>query len=582
MSFKMCSLKGNSVPKKLCNILILRLLYLWLLILLRISFEVTSGLSIRSLLSPLDNHASSSKHPTPIFLKSSSLNFYSPSKIKATEKSSQASQVLSDSSASAFLSFDPKDQSNQVPPELLSPITSLYHQAMIITGSKDGGIRLRPVSSGVVTSTASNFKPNWASMLHRTQPAVKTTKRRPIFSSTSTTQASVEEINASPEQLPVSLVSSPETCCSSRRSSTTTDTPSINAINTHINDIDSHDPMIASESSNDSSESEPIVLSSNHRFTVLQRKNVTVVQETIPDTLPKNTPDPWLVTPSSTSSFTEFPKLPVTTKGPTSFFTSRVTTAYPPYTVASTHRPSVSTPTSVMNMLSNRPKVTAVTSNRHKSPDRIESPSMTVLDSSNGSVTIVHQKLIVPYKPGRPRPGVSSIGVLKPGLQGTTRPKPNTTETGEVIPSDDAELTTYYPQGVFRPTTMPPQPWTCAPYCQEEGTSSPFVTHVTSTTQDPFLTLESQHVLQTKRPIHHGFQPATVNAILAPPMPSRPISTPAPIGNTGIFSSLMGVLGVDSTGGLMSRLTLLKTALFTLLVMFLPPLTLAAAVAQLL
>jgi hypothetical protein len=45
---------------------------------------------------------------------------------------------------------------------------------------------------------------------------------------------------------------------------------------------------------------------------------------------------------------------------------------------------------------------------------------------------------------------------------------------------------------------------------------------------------------------------------------------------------LMGVLGVDSTGGLMSRLTLLKTALFTLLVMFLPPLTLAAAVAQLL
>lgn len=669
MSFKMCCLKDVFHSKRV---------FLWLLLVF-LTLEATSGLRLRRFFaehSPSLRHTFKSSIGSPIIVKSSL--FYNPSNskisskseatIKSTEVKSPSiiplpvsiSSDSSETSATAFLAFDESEPLNQLSPEysvVSSPESSsnqppLYHQAMIITGSKSGGIRLRPVSSLVSSSSASSslvssrdpsptlqssasnshFKPNWASMLHRPQTTSIVTKRRPIFSSTSTTQASVEEINASvvDSQVNKDSVVSPtlETssyCCgevslsstgstvvssSKTTNKTSSKSPSKNAersstttsstespIKAMINDIESTDPLVAEESFN---EETPIIVSSNHKFQTISRKKITVVQET---SLGKETPDPWSLVTPSTSSFTEYPKdrVRVTTRMPSVSTSSHSTHSFhdlhdpasritmnPPYTEATT-RPSslsLSTPasTSIVSMMSNRPKVTSVSNNRSKPPDRIESPSMTVLDSNNQSFTIVHQKLIVPYKPGRPKPGVSSIGLLASQTNNQIRQKPNTTETGEVInPSDDAELTTYYPQGLFRPTTLPPQPWTCAPLCHEDtSTSSPFVTHVTSTTADPFLTLESQHTFQTKRPIHHGFQPATVNAILAPPMPSRPISTPAPIGNTGIFSSLMGVLGVDSTGGLMSRLTLLKTALFTLLVMFLPPLTLAAAVAQLL
>jgi hypothetical protein len=312
----------------------------------------------------------------------------------------------------------------------------------------------------------------------------------------------------------------------------------------------------------DDGDDEPVVVHSNHRKTFLTRHKLTSEHA-----------DPW----TTPTSFTEIPHRTYPTASPPTF--------YPPYTSSVTTRPPPApTPTSFVSVHSRPPlKVAAVHSNRHKQPESVASNPMMVLDS-NSNVTIMHQKLIVPYKPGRPKPGVSSIGTVLTA-NAPVRSKPNTTESGDVIDDkNDAELTTYYPQHLFKPTTQYPPchecPWTMETEMVTYQTTptTPFVT-LSTTTKEPQHAETSSQVIVTKRP---PYPAATVNAILAPPMPSRPISTPAPIGNTGIFSSLMGVLGVDSTGGLMSRLTLLKTALFTLLVMFLPPLTLAAAVAQLL
>lgn len=315
--------------------------------------------------------------------------------------------------------------------------------------------------------------------------------------------------------------------------------------------------------SDEDPDDEPVVVHSNHRKTFLMRHKLTSEHA-----------DHW-TTPTVT--FTEFPHRTHPTSSPQTF--------YPPYSSTMTTRvPIVSTPTSFVSVHSRPPlKVTAVHADRHKSPESIASSPMLVLDS-NANVTIVHQKLIVPYKPGRPKPSVSSIGTILTS-NSPVRTKPTTSEAGDAIDDkNDAELTTYYPQSLFKPTTQYPAcrdcPWTMETEMTTYPSTSttPFVT-ISTTTKDPMPADASAHIIVTKRP---PYPAATVNAILAPPMPSRPISTPAPIGSTGIFSSLMGVLGVDSTGGLMSRLTLLKTALFTLLVMFLPPLTLAAAVAQLL
>lgn len=305
---------------------------------------------------------------------------------------------------------------------------------------------------------------------------------------------------------------------------------------------------------------EPVVVHSNHRKTFLMRHKLT--SET----------DHW----TTPITFTEIPHRTQPTASPQTF--------YPPYSSTVTSRPHVSTPTSFVSVHSRPPlKVTAVHADRNKSPDSVASAPMLVLDS-NGNVTIMHQKLIVPYKPGRPKPSVSSIGTILTS-NSPVRTKPTASEAGDAIDDkNDAEITTYYPQSLFKPTTQYPAcrdcPWTMETEMTTYPSTSttPFIT-ISTTTKDPMPADASSHIIVTKRP---PYPAATVNAILAPPMPSRPISTPAPIGNTGIFSSLMGVLGVDSTGGLMSRLTLLKTALFTLLVMFLPPLTLAAAVAQLL
>ena len=353
----------------------------------------------------------------------------------------------------------------------------------------------------------------------------------------------------------------------------------------------------------------------------------------------------------------------------------------------------VSTPTSIVSVVSKPSlKVTSVQGNKYKDPDDIQSASLTVLDptsdsssivsntgssSSSGSsgsssspfgssspsspfswmnqrlrpnVTIVHDKLIVAYKPGRPLPppslfppqasqsppvsssSISSVGTIlnpmnpiKENSPYTTRKPYNFTGSMDWILGSGSEVfnstsepdtvSTYYPfipQTSYPPNRVTSQWPTYDPNILNDFTTTPattgmtaadtqpvtvtFVTTTPSTTSTQSTTPSSTSVsypsvstqsnsgneviaIVTKKPY---FPSATVNAILAPPMPSRPISTPAPLGNTGIFSNLLSLAGVSGPGGIMNRLTLLKTALFTLLVMFLPPLTLAAAVAQLL
>ena len=342
--------------------------------------------------------------------------------------------------------------------------------------------------------------------------------------------------------------------------------------------------------------------------------------------------------------------------------------------------PKVSTPVSIVSVVSKPPiKVASVQGNKYKDPDDIQSGTLTVIDNdpivvSNGSktsfdfggsgsgswnrrnLTIVHDKLIVAYKPGRPppshvfpssapAPAVSSVGSVHPvnpikDDPFTTRKPYNFTgsmewilgsgsDTNGTTPEPDT-VSTYFPtigypirdqpnqggggNGFGGTVTYPPHrvtsPWPTydpnilndftTPTSMATADSQPVtVTYITttpttsttgrptssSTMTYPSVSSESSSghseviAIVTKRPY---FPSATVNAILAPPIPSRPLSTPAPLGNTGIFSNILSLAGISGPGGIMNRLTLLKTALFTLLVMFLPPLTLAAAVAQLL
>lgn len=324
---------------------------------------------------------------------------------------------------------------------------------------------------------------------------------------------------------------------------------------------------------------------------------------------------------SSTISPTHYP--PYSTPSPNSIPSSSSLyasySAYHPFKRSSTASPLLKwgmrpTPISLIKIVTRPPlEITSVFANHHRpSPEKVKSDVLTVLDPDvignhrlHPNTTVIHNKLIVPYKPGRAKPPIQTPqSGFYPVLAGVTRKPFNFTGAMEWImgpPADnnsEAEVTTYYPQTLFppRPTTSN-YPWTGPTFdpnilqdftttpvsIEQTSSSAPVTTTVVSTTTHPYPSLnptqhsaESVQSVVTRKPYYPS---ATVNAILAPPMPSRPISTPAPIGNTGIFSNLMGVLGVDNV---MNRLTLLKTALFTLLVMFLPPLTLAAAVAQLL
>ena len=320
-------------------------------------------------------------------------------------------------------------------------------------------------------------------------------------------------------------------------------------------------PSFSSFSSeNNEDEDRPVIVHSNHQKPFLGRLKLTSIDYN---------DQHW----STPLSFTEVPKVSTTTPSPMLL--------------------RLSTPTSMMSIASRPPlKVASVHSNRQKLPDKIQSSQVTVMDRPGDNVTIMHQKLIVKYKNGRPKPGVSSVGTILSALTTAIRPKPPSSsevpQSESVTPNsnDVPEVSTYYP----RPsawTAEPPIPDSCIgcdvtypsvhlPMISSTTSTTPSTTPSTSSTTMAYDNhgAESSHVYVTRRP---PYPVATVNAILAPPMPSRPISTPAPLGNTGIFQSLLGVIGADSTGGLMSRLTLLKTALFTLLVMALPPLALIAS-----
>lgn len=387
------------------------------------------------------------------------------------------------------------------------------------------------------------------------------------------------------------------------------------------------------------SDDEPILMKSNHRKYAL----------------------PALTRTKLTSEYADF-----WTTTPTSFEIADNSIKSSTYNYPSQSYPSSSSPspftTSIVNVVSRPPlRVTSVQGTHHKEPDNVKSALLTVLDPPPGShrlhpnTTIVHKTLIVPYKPGRPRPTASTVKPfpIYPMLAGITRRPPlnhtTTTTTGAPPASSTPdwphpggiassafhpEVTTYFPQTIFqRPTSTAGYPnklWTGPTYesiydptSTSVPTSSlithrphppgdfihdapiPTVVNVVSSSPTPSTTPEVttflststtqqtrypglhpaasvvRPVVVTRRPAYRPHQVATVNAILAPPMPSRPISTPAPLGSTGIFSSMLQLFGLEGVGGIASRLTLLKTALFTLLVMFLPPLSIAAAVAAL-
>ncbi|KAI1287257.1 hypothetical protein HDE_10117 [Halotydeus destructor] len=412
---------------------------------------------------------------------------------------------------------------------------------------------------------------------------------------------------------------------------------------------------------------EPVIMKSNHRkyaLPVLSRQKVT----SSPFTDPHPSSATWSTTPTSLSE-------------------AKSGSSYPGYLLSTMSSTSISPfSSSIVNVVSRPPlRVTSVSATKKKEADYIHSGLLTVLDPPPGShklhpnTTIVHKNVVVPYKPGRPRPVAVTTTQFPVNqvLAGVTRwPNAPNGDTSTAHANDwpaaassDVEVTTYYPGTFQRPTTNghPPSwtgptyesvydttmstPWSSSssstpsisssqssgsssssswplrpgvadlsttmnsvPSITQSVSSTPFTSTINMHPSEAFTTVSSsskpttgkpkpasssypsrgsgamkpaasqQHFAVTHRPSYQSrpAQAATANAILIPNMPSRPISTAAPIGSTGIISSLMSAVGVESAGGIFSRLTVLKTALFTLLVMFLPPLTLAAAVAQLL
>lgn len=113
--------------------------------------------------------------------------------------------------------------------------------------------------------------------------------------------------------------------------------------------------------------------------------------------------------------------------------------------------------------------------------------------------------------------------------------------------------------------------------------SNEFIVHTTTPHSAPPVPASSQTSYQS-RPSHQTSTPGYVNAIWAPPMPSRPFGTQShrPLQSTSSswLSPILNMFAVENPGGVFGFVTILKTVLFTVLVMFLPPLTLAAAVMQ--
>jgi hypothetical protein len=289
----------------------------------------------------------------------------------------------------------------------------------------------------------------------------------------------------------------------------------------------------------------------------------------------------------------------------------------PPYVTPISHQ------TSSLNSAIKRPpiKIMNVNSNKLKQPEEVLSLGITVLDPPYipGSsmklpvnTTIMHKNLIVPMKEGRPKPvfpiQTTTQFPVYPIVAGITRwqtqtptnswafptfttNSPEKTDYTTVVsePSDSSFETSVTAQSLHRPTII-----TSNPIMSEHSTSdhlSGHASHIVTVTpikgSDASNTASNTfivtHSAQTPKPTSTtGY----VNAIWAPPMPviSRPVQTAqqsvqSPLAG-GWFSPFTNLFSVDSPSGVFSFLTILKTVLFTVLVLFLPPLTLAAALMQ--
>ncbi len=291
-------------------------------------------------------------------------------------------------------------------------------------------------------------------------------------------------------------------------------------------------------------------------------------------------------------------------------------------------RPPYVTPiifqTSSLNSVIKRPpmKIMNVNSNKLKQPEEVHSHGITVLDPPYiaGSsmklpinTTIMHKNLIVPMKEGRPKPvfpiPTTTQFPVYPIVAGITKWKTQTPTNSWAFPiittnspektdyttvvsesSDSSFETPVTAQSLLRPTIIASNP-----IMSEHSTSdhlSGHASHIVTVT--PLKGSDASNTASNTFIVTHSAQtpkPSTsttgyVNAIWAPPMPviSRPVhsaqqSVSSPLSG-GWFSPFTNLFSVDSPNGVFSFLTILKTVLFTVLVLFLPPLTLAAALMQ--
>lgn len=355
----------------------------------------------------------------------------------------------------------------------------------------------------------------------------------------------------------------------------------------------------------------PILFSNNHRrhpYTPLTRHKLTSEYAEF-----------WSTTPTAGTAY-----------GETAWESISSTTPFSTIT-----RPNV-------NIVTKPPTaVNHIHGNNIKSSDTIRSQVLTVLDPKKGTMrlppntTVIHRNVIVPYKPGRPRPApatTTQYPYYPVVAHITKRPSQVHHASTQSIPVNDlatsatGSVSTYqsihsfpvtqtvqsplssYPSyttpttiyvHTVRPPANPPYEMDTSqsierptindcPYCsdsihrpQHAITSQQIVavTPISPIKQQhlPSGLVESQHfVVTTQNPPKQsqGF----INAILAPPLPSRPFSTASSFLNPVSMGPLFGLFGPDSIASLFTRVSFMKMMLFTLLVLFLPPLALAAAI----
>lgn len=376
----------------------------------------------------------------------------------------------------------------------------------------------------------------------------------------------------------------------------TTSSTSIYSTNSVTNSQTTNTTATASDDSDDEI---PIVISSNHNrkqsfpfWDQFTRQKLTSTEYAIIYTTPE------LSTESEKSVFTEVPTMAsvqTITGGPT--YTFR-----PPYVTTISHK----RPTGM--------KIMTVNANRIRQPEEIYHEGITVLDPpflSNHpnklppNTTIIHKNLIVPMKDGRPKPVYPMSSTTQfpvyPIVAGITKwhtastpqwilPMVTTTAPEHVMTSaltttettsSDSPMTA---ESVNRPVVVTGHPLHSMSTQHTPPHSSQLVTVTPVKTSHP--THSSSTFLVTS---HSSPRPSTstqgyVNAIWAPPMPNVPMTRPVQgvqASQSSWWSPISNVFSVESGhGSMFSMMNVMRTVFFTILVFFLPPMTLAAAVLQ--